>query len=981
MSIVRLLSLSFLVIFFCNPSFGQSQVFSKKAPPGEIISRFNHAYDPTFAFGDIDSDGDEDVIISGSSYRILPGFNPGTNSIYINDGTGSFQAKSSGCFPETEDGPIFLEDIDGDNDLDFILTGILQGPSIALYFNDGAGNFSKSDSNTFPTYTNYDVALGDINNDGIMDILVSSNQFTAFLGDGNGNFTDTILSQVDGLTNCALLIDDLNNDGNSDIIATGEFNGAHAFRYYEGQGNLIFNQITTTIPGLSKDPSLAIGDVNNDGYLDFGIMGEDVDRDPVTSLYMGTSSSTFLKANVPGLIQLQEGNIHLVDFTGDGNLDIFATGVISPYSGVVCALENTNPTWTNVATDDFFKLQEAGSSVVHDVNGDNLPEIFLGGEMRDISYRPSYITCEYLNKGNGEFYRTDGSHFWNEEIKFKITGDFTGDGYFDILSGGKSPSIPTWIDVYKNDGNGSFTTESTNLPHFRITDITAINANGDNYEDVIAYHDYNNGPTVYLNTGSGLNFNQGSFYLDWSYEGGLSVGDIDGDGDEDFTYLTQFSWNSPYVVHVKLNNGSGNFTDLSMSNPPEVGSISKTMFADFNDDGFTDLFFPKVKRLYHWDQSITEFVEDTLFTTGAVAQHSSIPYTSVADFDQNGRLDIMIGFDASNGTGGAFFDLILQDTSGVFTNDSTFSFPASEVGSIDTADFDQDGDIDLVYVGTNGPHQDFLAVILENDGQGNFTDYPYHELTRMSEFTWFMDVDNDGDKDIMQAGIDHHRTRYIGQVHENHSCTPIHKDTTVFTGCTNSFKWEVTGCEYKTSGKYSKRVINSQNCYEFYELNLNIQGFEVQVTNLDTGLACTTDTLFSYQWHNCSNGSFTPIAGETSFELFPGNNGSFALVATNSNGCSDTSACFEINTISLEEYSSNKLNVSIYPNPTQSTIQVNGFYQGGNFDLYDARGKRVLSGTLEAGEKGIDISDFKDGVYFLKLISGDDEVFIRVLKV
>jgi hypothetical protein len=627
----------------------------------------------------------------------------------------------------------------------------------------------------------------------------------------------------------------------------------------------------------------------------------------------------------------------------------------------------------------MVNLLERGSSVFHDVNGDSLPELFLGGDMRDNSFKQSSVICQYLNHGNSEFYRTDGSHFWNEYVEYRVLGDFTGDGFLDILAGGDIPSGPEWIEAYKNDGSGNFSSVSTNLPLYRVSDVAAIDADGDNYEDIVCYHDWNNGPTIFLNSANGINFSQDAIYLDWSYEGGISVGDIDGDGDDDFTYMTQAGSSSPNVLNVMLNDGIGNFNKLTLSSPPQMPDVSETMFADFNDDGHIDLFFPKFKRLYHWDPSTSEFLRDTAFPTNAIAYSRGIPYTSIADFDQNGRLDIMIGFDGSNGTGGAFFDLILQDTSGVFTYDSTFTFAPSELATIDTADFDQDGDVDVVYVGSGPPHSGFLAMILENDGQGNFTEYPFHELTVMTNFSWFMDVDNDGDEDIMQFGMGYNRTRNIGEVHENHLCSPIQKDTVVST-CASSFKWNATGCEYMVSGEYTSQFINAQNCFEIYKIDLEIKGFEAVINQLGAALICTVDTFASYQWYDCSNGVFTPMVGDTAFTFYPVNNGSYALVATNAEGCLDTTDCLTIENISVKAYASNVLDVSVYPNPTSSHIQVHRLNQNGSFELFDLQGRKILDGRLMPDERSIDISNFKNGIYLLKISSDGYSQSIKVLK-
>jgi len=60
-----------------------------------------------------------------------------------------------------------------------------------------------------------------------------------------------------------------------------------------------------------------------------------------------------------------------------------------------------------------------------------------------------------------------------------------------------------------------------------------------------------------------------------------------------------------------------------------------------------------------------------------------------------------------------------------------------------------------------------------------------------------------------------------------------------------------------------------------------------------------TQTGATYQWLDCLNG-FQPIAGETNQSFTPSNDGNYAVEIT-VNGCSDTSSCFLIEIIGVDE--------------------------------------------------------------------------------
>ena len=65
-------------------------------------------------------------------------------------------------------------DVDGDNDLDLLLTGVTSTGRIAkLYINDGAANFTEQEGTPFAGVSQADVAFADIDGDNDLDIYVT----------------------------------------------------------------------------------------------------------------------------------------------------------------------------------------------------------------------------------------------------------------------------------------------------------------------------------------------------------------------------------------------------------------------------------------------------------------------------------------------------------------------------------------------------------------------------------------------------------------------------------------------------------------------------------------------------------------------------------------------------------------------------------------------------------------------------------------
>ena len=122
---------------------------------------------------------------------------------------------------------------------------------------------------------------------------------------------------------------------------------------------------------------------------------------------------------------------------------------------------------------------------------------------------------------------------------------------------------------------------------------------------------------------------------------------------------------------------------------------------------------------------------------------------AIADFDRDGDLDIVFVSEDDR-----VHEYYLNNGKGFFTDNSA-RFPITSVANaVDVADFDKDGDADLV-LGNDG--QDLFLV---NDGKGNFTD---ESRTRMpvdqavTQDVQSADLDADGDLDLILGNEDGNR--------------------------------------------------------------------------------------------------------------------------------------------------------------------------------------------------------------------------------
>lgn len=226
---------------------------------------------------DIDDDRDIDIIISNMGIQ---------NRIYINDGRGRFRDETSERFPSDSDISYHAAsgDIDRDGDIDLIFANI--GSKITLYLNDGDGFFSDGSHLLPDKVSDSDgVALGDLNGDGYLDIFIGNFPFDTrdgirnwvYLNNGDGSFMDVTETHFPDLIDqtCNVVITDIDNDGDPDLIASNQGQS----HLYLNDGNAVFSDVTDLYMPSERDTTRGIeaGDIDGDGDIDMILMN-DFDR-------------------------------------------------------------------------------------------------------------------------------------------------------------------------------------------------------------------------------------------------------------------------------------------------------------------------------------------------------------------------------------------------------------------------------------------------------------------------------------------------------------------------------------------------------------------------------------------------------------------------------------------------------------------------------------------------------------------------------
>ncbi len=184
-----------------------------------------------------------------------------------------------------------------------------------MYLGHGDGTFLNPVE--IPTADVGGVAIGDVDNDDIIDIVLTNtffHQTCVYLGNGDGSFEEgpTIATFT---SPDRLLMDDFNQDGFNDLAIAELFDDILNIFLGDGEGNFEFSGSYQT---HEFPRSMTLGDFNSDSFIDIAIANRD-SRD--VSVYLGFGDGSFAEpfhfTNVE-----ERRNIVTSDFNSNGSLDL-----------------------------------------------------------------------------------------------------------------------------------------------------------------------------------------------------------------------------------------------------------------------------------------------------------------------------------------------------------------------------------------------------------------------------------------------------------------------------------------------------------------------------------------------------------------------------------------------------------------------------------------------------------------------------------
>lgn len=326
----------------------------------------------------------------------------------------------------------------------------------------------------------------------------------------------------------ALSIGDMNNDGNPDIVVSNRNAFTVTILLGDGLGNFpLQNSISAGSGSTPFAGKNVIADFDSDGELDIAVINDDDELSILLNNGGGVFTPTYLSTGGSIAADLISG-----DFNQDGKIDLIITNYgFAPMTNNIRILLNngSGTSFTSTTIDPGAGISPAELAVGDfDEDGDLDAVVITGANLRSL-----------INDGTGSFVLGGIVYTGISNPRGMSIGDYNGDNHVDVAISEYNGEIR----VLLGDGNFGFTAHTISTGAFQGQSIATADWDGDGIDDLILANGNENTVTILLGDNSGTAFS--SISIDLSLFGadnvnGVAVADFDKNGKPDFV-TSQYS--------------------------------------------------------------------------------------------------------------------------------------------------------------------------------------------------------------------------------------------------------------------------------------------------------------------------------------------------------------------------------------------------------------------------------------------------------
>jgi hypothetical protein len=432
-------------------------------------------------------------------------------------------------------------------------------------------------------YNGGGVAAGDINNDGLVDLLFTANSKPCklYLNLGGFKFKDiTKEAGLEGRPNSwktGVTMADVNGDGLLDIYIcySGKNASQRGNQLFINQGNLHFKEEAAEY-GLNDSgycTQAAFFDYDGDGDLDMFLLRHSVKKidnmelashreelDPLSGdkLYENQGGHHFVDVSKKaGLRQspLTYGlGIAIADINKDGRPDVYVTNDYNEPDYLY--INNGNGTFTDAAASSFRHLAQFSMGVdIADINNDALPDVLNLDMLPEDNRRQKLLQLQE-----------------NYESFQLMTGQGLQEQYMRNM-------------LQLNNGNGTFS---------EIGQLAGISATDWSWSPLLADFDNDGYKDLFITNGYLRDYTNKDFLRYW---GDYKIRKAMDREPVQLMDLVQAMPSSVLKKYIFRNNGDLTFTNMQSSWGIDQGSVSSgAVYADLDNDGDLDLVVNNINQ-------------------------------------------------------------------------------------------------------------------------------------------------------------------------------------------------------------------------------------------------------------------------------------------------------------------------------------------------------------------------------------------------